>query len=804
MALADTARLIVQLALDDKFSGPAKRVNSQLSLLQRGGEQMGRGLRQVTGGLNTLGTRAALVAAGGLTAVVKTAVDFEDAWAGVEKTVNETDLSKAGLSFEKLQQQFRDMAREIPVSFEELAAIGEQAGALGIAAGDITKFTDVVAKLGVTTDLTSDQAATALGQLGNVLHLSGQDFNEFADSLVNLGNQGASTESQIIEIAARFGAAGNQAGLSKEEILGFSSAVASMGINVEAGGSALSRIFNSITTNIGLANDKSKAFAKVIGEPFAEFKKSWDRNASGTFQDFLVALGKMDKFKQASVLKSIGITNTRDINAIQLMAQNTKELARQLDVAKSSAGALNKEAEKRFATTASAIQKFQNILRDIGFVIGKELLPVINEALADLTAELAKPENQKRIADFAKNLAQGAKDLVAAFKRGDFNPLIENLKGAAAVAKTAFDAFNALPGPVKQFAIAALVANKVTGGAVGQIAGGLSNLFGGAAKIFLGLKGQSPANPMFVSVVGGGLGGPGGVLGAAGKGGLLVTVGRFLGLAGAAGLGFEIGKAIGQPIFDNTVKPAVDYESSQFAKALERGQGDQASAARSLEKIDDGLADLYGVNAEGRTILSVFAGDQIREMEAQREQLRLLVRATPSGQFVPQNPGGTPGTPSGSRLPEAVGKALNAGISKSSKDIQAALKEGDIHAARAADAINESLHSLRGTINRRVDDIIPHLGRVNSALSTANRNLDDGNARQRETAARIAEARDRIGNGFAESNRQLGIVASKDFSPNVNVTTNVSTAISISDVIRNVTHASFASQVRHGFTEGLA
>jgi hypothetical protein len=86
------------------------------------------------------------------------------------------------------------------------------------------------------------------------------------------------------------------------------------------------------------------------------------------------------------------------------------------------------------------------------------------------------------------------------------------------VAKTAFDAFNALPGPVKQLALAAIVGNKVTGGALGSIAGGLKDIFSGSIKLAF-QRGATPANPLFVAPVGGGLGG--GVPAGGGGGGLI-------------------------------------------------------------------------------------------------------------------------------------------------------------------------------------------------------------------------------------------------------------------------------------------
>ena len=123
---------------------------------------------------------------------------------------------------------------------------------------------------------------------------------------------------------------------------------------------------------------------------------------------------------------------------------------------------------------------------------------------------------------------------------------------------------------------------------------------------------------------------------------------------------------------------------------------------------------------------------------------------TPLGQFTPANLGGTP-VPV--KLVEGGGafNAIEAAIKNQRDAVRKALKEDDIHAARIAQKQLDSLNKLRGEVGDRINDIIPHLGKVNTALSVANRNLEQGNARQRELAQGIREARDRIGSGFQAS-----------------------------------------------------
>ena len=156
--------------------------------------------------------RAGAFALAGVTATVigtavTAAVNYETAFAGVIKTVD-----ASGPQLDRLRRRFRELSTEIPVSASELARLGEAAGALGISVDNIEEFVRISALIGVTTDVSSEQAATSLGQLSNVLGLTESDYERFGSTLVDLGNKGASTESQILEIASRSGAMGSRSG----------------------------------------------------------------------------------------------------------------------------------------------------------------------------------------------------------------------------------------------------------------------------------------------------------------------------------------------------------------------------------------------------------------------------------------------------------------------------------------------------------------------------------------------------------------------------------------------------------------
>ena len=93
---------------------------------------------------------------------------------------------------------------------------------------------ETVATMAATTNLSSDQAATAFGQISNIMGTATEDFGLGSGStIVDLGNKGQSTEQQIVEMALRIAPTANQVGLLEHQALGWSNAIASLGINAE-------------------------------------------------------------------------------------------------------------------------------------------------------------------------------------------------------------------------------------------------------------------------------------------------------------------------------------------------------------------------------------------------------------------------------------------------------------------------------------------------------------------------------------------------------------------------------------------
>ena len=92
---------------------------------------------------------------------INAGIQYEQAFAGVRKTVDATEAELQAMS-----QGIRDMAKEMPTSATEIAAVAEAAGQLGIQNESILSFTKTMVMLGDSTNLSSDEAATALARAG--------------------------------------------------------------------------------------------------------------------------------------------------------------------------------------------------------------------------------------------------------------------------------------------------------------------------------------------------------------------------------------------------------------------------------------------------------------------------------------------------------------------------------------------------------------------------------------------------------------------------------------------------------------
>ena len=339
----------------------------------------------------TVGVTAPIVA--GATAVTKAAIDWESAFAGVKKTSDEVVDSNGNVvySYDDLEASLRGLAKELPSTHSEIAAVAEAAGQLGIQTQDITAFTKTMIDMGESTNLSAEEAATAIAKIANITGMTSSEYQRFGSSVVALGNNFATTEADIVQMANRLASAGTLAGLSNQEILGLATAMSSVGIEAEAGGTAMTQTLTAIEKAAVEGGDSLDQFAKVAGMSSSEFAKQWNEKPIEAIQSFIKGLGELDgKGESATLmLDEMGLSGVRQSNMLKSLALASDTLSGAVDMSTQAweeNTALTNEAGTRYETTESKLKMLRNEVVDAAIEFGGPLVDALRDGL-----EASKP-----------------------------------------------------------------------------------------------------------------------------------------------------------------------------------------------------------------------------------------------------------------------------------------------------------------------------------------------------------------------------------------------------------------------------
>lgn len=440
-----------------------KRLKEQLNIVKDGYVKLGQEIEKTGEKISKMGGKikgygetltrnvtAPLMAAGGFS--VKAAADFETGMIGVRKTVEMSDAE-----FEDMTNTVREMAKELPGTATELASVMAMAGQLAVPKEDLAKFTEIIQRLTVSTNIVGDEGAKDLAQFMNITNASFDSVDRLASVIVDLGNHTATTEADILHMGKRLAAVGHQVGLSDAEIMGLAATLSSVGVEAQAGGTAFSKLllnmqiaaetgefangvlgmtgytiaelnqfasdgsgeFANIAEEIGMTTDELynfintgvdiETFADVLGMTGDEFKKAFSSEGGAAYvmNEFINALANAeDKGTSAiQILEALGIKEVRLRDSV-LRATNAHDLfnrtMERANRAYAENTALMTESNMFMSSSTEILKNQKDRLVDVAITIGNQLLPhviTLAEGAADLAEKFNEldPDTQKLI-----------------------------------------------------------------------------------------------------------------------------------------------------------------------------------------------------------------------------------------------------------------------------------------------------------------------------------------------------------------------------------------------------------------------
>ena len=393
--------LAVQIAgsINKSFSGSLKGASTSLSAFQKKVNNLNTTFNTLDKGYDKVMTAgkaafdvvasAAVVATAAVTAAAATAVtvgkEFESAFAGVKKTVEATEEEYA-----QLKNDIIEMSQAIPSSAVEIAGVMEIAGQLGIANANLTEFTETMINLGVSTNLSASDAATALAKFANITQMDPSNYERLGSTIVDLGNNFATTEADIVEMATRLAATGELTGLTEAQILALSTAMSSVGIAAESGGSTMSKLLKKMQVAVETNSDSLEVWAEVADMSVSDFSKTFKDDAVVALSAFLDGLNDTERLGKSAivVLDEMGLKEVRLSNTILSLANSGDVMTNAITTANTAweeNTALAVEAGKRYETTDSQIQLMKNSFVALGIAAYEDLQEPFRDVIGSIT-----------------------------------------------------------------------------------------------------------------------------------------------------------------------------------------------------------------------------------------------------------------------------------------------------------------------------------------------------------------------------------------------------------------------------------
>ena len=383
------------------------KLNNELEKTPKNMETMGNAMKsagdKIAGVGKSMTTYVTTPIVGGFAASLKAYSDWESAFTGVMKTVDET----ATTTYADLEKGIMDLATRTASSKEEIAGVAEVAGQLGVVADDLIGFTETMVMLGDTTNLSSEEAATSIARILNITGELPENIDRVGASIVALGNNFATDEASIVEMSTRLASAGTIAGMTTQDILALSTAMSSVGIQAEAGGTAMTQTLVGISKAVSEGGEKLDQFAATSGMSAEEFARTWKSSPVEALQAFISGLSQMneaelDTYSLLDDLDMAGIRQSNMLQSLALASDTLTDAVATSNAAYNENSALVDEASKRYATFEAKMSQTKEKISNVGVELGERLLPYVDKFLDGLDNLIAAWDN----------LSPGAQDAI--------------------------------------------------------------------------------------------------------------------------------------------------------------------------------------------------------------------------------------------------------------------------------------------------------------------------------------------------------------------------------------------------------
>ena len=301
-----------------------------------------------------------------------------------EESTNAEIAKVADFANDKQKKEVTDSLKkmittEIPMSYQEIGELAAAGAQGGIETVDLSKFSELAAKMGVAFDMEAGEAGQKMANWKAAFGMDMDELKALGDKVNYLGNNSAASAASISNVISRVGALGEVAGVGSGEVAGLGAAMIAMGTQDDVAATGIKKV---LTT---LASGGNKATKNYLGMGGADLSKAMKADGAGTIIEVFEKIKALNPEEQTAALKDIfGQQNIGSIAPLLNNLDLVKEYLGMVGDKSKYSGSMQKEFEAQAQTTANQLKILKNQAKDAGMVIGGTMLPTFKKGVEKL------------------------------------------------------------------------------------------------------------------------------------------------------------------------------------------------------------------------------------------------------------------------------------------------------------------------------------------------------------------------------------------------------------------------------------
>lgn len=375
--------MILVLKARDEASRVLRGFSNNLDKLDRDAaaraqRQFAQGSALATSGVAIAGT--SLAAANAMNNMTDAAMEY-----GEQVALTATQVDGAGVSIKELHKMGLDLAREMPVQFEEVqTALYDIFSSIEVNGPEAETILRGIGKASVAGKVDMESAGRGILQIMNAWKMKASEVNDINDVMFQLVRKGVGTYEQFTSTIGRAIPSTVRAGGSVQDLAGMMAFLTRNGLSTAQASTSAARAFDAMT-NPRTASNMEK-FGISVKDAEGNFRPMLD-----VVTDMRTRLSGMNDTARSQALKEMFAGSGGTIQAMRffnLGVKDSKGLLKELtDYMRNAGGAASEAYDIMSKTPQAKIQEMKNKYAALKVEVGDKLLPIklkLVEALGSL------------------------------------------------------------------------------------------------------------------------------------------------------------------------------------------------------------------------------------------------------------------------------------------------------------------------------------------------------------------------------------------------------------------------------------